>query len=149
MFYSILFPSKEEHERTRLSDVPDCFKDLNLDQIFSPILKRKKEFELDAFFYTSLYNKDIIIYRQDIMKEIEDDTLRSLFNSFSETVYDIVRKMGNIQKNLASDSSYDNNYLTQGRMLDCAEQYVSVSSKIKWTTPNKYLHLLKGFVRVK
>jgi hypothetical protein len=123
MFYSILFPIQEQHEQPRRSEVPGCFKDLNLDQIFAPILKSKKEFKLEGFFFTSLDNKEIIVYRQDVMRELEDDSLRSQFISFSKTVYDLGRYMETIKKSLSSGSSYDNNYLARGRMLDYADRY--------------------------
>lgn len=103
--------------------MPDCFKDLNLDLIFAPILKSKKEFELDGFFFTSLDNKEIIVYRQDVMRELEDDSLRSQFIAFSKTVYDLGRFMETIKKSLSSDSLYENNYLARGRMLDYADRY--------------------------
>lgn len=123
MFYSILFPTKEQHEQPRRTKAPDCFKDLNLDQIFSPILKSKEDFELDGFFFTSLDNKEIILYRQDVMRELENKSLRRLFYDFSKTVYDLGRYMVSIKKSLASDSTYDNNYLLRGRLLDYADRY--------------------------
>jgi len=123
MFYSILFPTQEQHGQHRRTDVPDCFKDLNLDQIFAPILKSKKEYELEGFFFTSLENKEIILYRQDIMRELEDDSLRNQFIAFSKTVYELGRYVESIKKSLSSDTLYDNNYLTRGRLLDCADRY--------------------------
>jgi DNA mismatch repair protein MutS len=71
MFYSILFRNQEQYELTRRTDEPDCFKDLNLDQIFAPILKSKKEFELEGFFYTSLHDAETITYRQEVMGELD------------------------------------------------------------------------------
>lgn len=59
MFYSILFFKQEQR-----TDIPDCFKDLNPDQMFAPILKNKKEFELDDFFFTPLEGKESIVYRR-------------------------------------------------------------------------------------
>lgn len=123
MFYSILFPTQEQHRQPRQTDMPECFQDLNLDQIFAPILKSKKEFDLAGFFLTSLENKEIIVYRQDVMRELEDDSLRSQFASFSRTVYELGRYMGTIKKSLLSDNLYDNNYLARGRLLDYADRY--------------------------
>lgn len=123
MFYSILFPTQEQYGDPRQTNAPDCFKDLNLDQIFAPILKAKKEFELEGFFYTTLHDPEIIAYRQDVMWELQNDDLRALFTEFSKTVYDLGRYMNTIRKALTSNNSWDNNYLSRGQMLDYAERY--------------------------
>lgn len=123
MFYSILFPTQEQHGEPRQTDAPACFKDLNLEQIFAPILKAKKEFELESFFHTTLHDPNVIIYRQDVLRELENDELRDLFTGFSKTIYDLGRYMVSIRTSLASASSYDNNYLVRGRMLDYADRY--------------------------
>ncbi len=123
MFFSILFPAAEHHRAQRQIAPPECFKDLNLDQIFAPILKEKKEFELESFFYTPLQDPDIINYRQEVMRELEDDELRTLFTEFSKRVYDLGRYMDNIRCLLNSKDSWKNNYLSRGQMLDCAERY--------------------------
>jgi len=126
MFYSILFRDQEQYERyeqTKSTVEPECFKDLNLDQVFAPIFKKKKEFELEGFFYTPLAEIEAITYRQEVMRELENDELRGLFTNFSTTVYSLDLYMVNIRAALASKESYENNYLTRGRMLDYAERY--------------------------
>ncbi len=123
MFYSILFPKREQHEKPRQTDAPACLKDLNLDQIFDPILREKKAFELEGLFHTSLHDPEVIVYRQDIMRELEDDVLRTLFSGFSETVYDLGQYMNTIRSSLTSQDGWYNNYLTRGQMLDYAERY--------------------------
>ncbi len=123
MFYSILFPERERQERPLAKDVPDCFRDLNLDQIFMPLLERKKRFNLDGLFCTSLRDPVVIRYRQDVMRELENEDLFALVSHFSETVFDLGVKLETLYRLLGSDKSYDNNYLTRGRMLYCAELY--------------------------
>lgn len=130
MFYSILFPTREQHGEPRQTDVPACFKDLNLGQIFAPILKAKKGFELEAFFFTSLHDPDIIVYRQDVMRELENNELRALFSGFSETVCDIGQYMNTIRSSLNSEDSRHSNYLTRGQMLDCADRYCRMVSAL-------------------
>ena len=136
MFYSILFRNKEQYEQyeqTKRTVEPDCFKDLNLDRIFAPILKSKKEFELEGFFYTPLYDAETITYRQEVMQELENDELRILFDNFSKIIYNLDRYMVSIRASLISDSSYDNNYLTRGRMLDYADRYCrEISSLVEY-----------------
>lgn len=130
MFYSILFPTREQHGGPRQTDAPACFKDLNLDQIFTPILQAKKDFELEGFFHTALHDPKIIVYRQDVMRELEDDELRASFTGFSKIVYDLGRYMVGIRASLTSDSNYDNNYLARGHMLDDADRYCHAVSAL-------------------
>ena len=123
MFYSILFPTREQHENSRQSDAPHCFKDLNLDQIFAPILKAKEEFGLEGFFHTALHDPEVIVYRQEVMQELEDDGLRALFANFSKKIYDLGRYMVAIRTALTSGDGWGNNYLARGKMLDYADRY--------------------------
>lgn len=139
MFYSILFKNQEKYEQTRQTDEPDCFKDLHLDQIFAPLLKSKKEFELEGFFFSSLHDAESVTYRQEVMCELENDELRRLFTVFSKTIHDLDRYMVSIRASLTSDSSYDNNYLTRGRMLDCAERYCAEISALAAALKGKIL----------
>ena len=67
MFYSILFPQKEQHTQSRHTEAPDCWGDLNIDQIFAPILKEKAEFELEGFFYTTLID---LAFGMDLYEKI-------------------------------------------------------------------------------
>jgi hypothetical protein len=140
MFFSILFPTREQHEKTRQTDAPACFKDLNLDQIFAPILIEKKEFELEGFFYTALYDPQIIVFRQDVMRELENDELRSLLAGFSKTVYDLGRCMNITRKALTSNDSWDNNYLARGHMMDYADRYCLAVSALNEGLSKLTLH---------
>lgn len=128
MFYSILFPTREQHEESRQTDAPTCFKDLNLDQIFVPIFNAKKAFELEAFFFTSLHDPEVILYRQNVMRELEDNELRTLFSNFSKAVYNIGQYMNTIRSSLTSEDSWRNNYLARGQMLDYADRYCCMVS---------------------
>jgi len=140
MFYSILFPTREQHNAVRQTEAPACFKDLNLDQIFAPILKAKKEFELEGFFYTALHDPEIIAYRQDVMRELENDELRALFTGFSKTIYDLGRYMDTIRPALTAKDSWDNNYLARGRMLDYADRYCLTVSALSEGLTKLSLH---------
>ncbi|MGC4018850.1 MAG: DNA mismatch repair protein MutS [Muricomes sp.] len=144
MSYSILFAAEEQYQEQRKVDEPSCFKDLNLNQIFAPILKIKKEYELESFFYTSLHEPASIIYRQDVMREMENSQLRSMFTVFSETAYNLGCHMDTIRKELSSKDSGDNNYITRGHMLDYAEKYCLTISNLseglsKWSLQSKGL----------
>ena len=130
MFYSIMFPTEERHGKPANSAEPDCFKDLNLNRIFDPILKGKKGFELETFFYTPLRDTETIVWRQEVLRDLEDDGLRALINGFSETVHDIKKYMDTARRVLDSVPKGQNDYLTCGRVLDYAERYCSAVSAL-------------------
>lgn len=122
MFYSILFPTKAQHQEPRQTETPEYFKDLNIGSIFAPILKAKKDFALEGLFYTPLQEPTIITYRQDVMRDLENTQLCSLFTEFSATVYDLRRYMDMIRKSLAAQNA-SKDYLVQGHILNYADQY--------------------------
>ena len=123
MFFSILFPTEKHFLMPRCSEVPGCFRDLNLDQVISPILKERSEFELESFYYTTLHDVEVITYRQEVMKELEGFQINSILTRYSKSLYEIGLLINTIKLSLTSDDSYRNNYLARGHMLDCAESY--------------------------
>ena len=130
MFYSIMFPTEEQHASPRRTESPDCFKDLNLNRIFDPVLKGIAEFSLETFFYTPLRDPVIIAWRQDIMRDLENDGLRALLADFSETVYDVGKYMDIVRSALSAGDKRNNNYLTRGHMLDYADRYCGAVSAL-------------------
>lgn len=125
MFCSVLFPRQERISHKGQSAEPAYFKDLNLDQILRPILAGYKEYGLDELFFTPLTDSDEIRYRQDILRDLENDELRSLFSNFSKTIFGLNTFLNHVQEFLASQDPYQNNYLLKGRIFDSADKYCS------------------------
>lgn len=75
---------------------------------------------------TPLANADIIQYRQDVMRDLENDGLRELISTFSKTIFELNAFQDQLRKILVSNDAYQNNYLARGRMLDFASRYCSV-----------------------
>jgi DNA mismatch repair ATPase MutS len=138
MFYSILYPAEAQHRQARHTAEPDYFKDLSLDQIFSSILmkdkdywvKGKNETGLESFYYTPLTDPAVITYRQEVMKALEDDGLRGLLTDFADTLGSIHSFLGMVHDGMTSLESWRDNYLTRGQLLDCAERYCLVLSRL-------------------
>ncbi len=123
MFHSILFPSEEQVLPPSGGVFLDYVKDLYLDQIIDPILNNRKDFELESFYYSPLRDEETIMYRQRVTRDLENERTRHLIATFSKSINDVSRSMREVQKALTSKQSYENNYLTKGRLLDDADRY--------------------------
>jgi DNA mismatch repair ATPase MutS len=131
MFYSILFPTREQHDRRRYEIEPEYFKDLNLDQLFAPIVtedhglggKKKMGAGLGSFFFTPLQDKNIIIYRQDVLRDLEDDELRTLLTRAVHKVNIIDDILDMIHDALKSPLKWRDNFLIRGHLLEFVEKF--------------------------
>jgi hypothetical protein len=81
-FSSILFANNED--RTENRAVPDFFLDLNLDQIVDAVTAENTEYNLNPFFYTPLHRIDAILYRHEIIKDLENNDLFLQITSFAK-----------------------------------------------------------------
>ena len=129
MFYSVLFPNEEQAEKLRRRQEPDCFRDLNLGQLFSPLLNAKKEFALEEFFYSPLQSRDTILYRQDVLRDLEEESLRDRLGAFSKTVYGIFCRMNRVREDTRGGAG-GRHFLAKGQILACAEQYCEAVSAL-------------------
>jgi DNA mismatch repair ATPase MutS len=155
MFYSILFPTREQHQQPRNSSEPDCFVDLNLDQIFAPILTEDKGFgvsvkkgsDLESFFYTPLQDKDTIVYRQEVAKELEDDGLCALIMAFVHKIKGIEEIISEIRNAMTSPLKWHDNFLVRGRLLEFTEKYSAAITELAEALSGQTLRSagLRGF----
>lgn len=136
MFYSVLFPIKEQHDRPRRQSEPEYFQDLHLNRIFDSILMREEafgkkvqmDFGLKDVFYTPLQDPEVISYRQEVLRELEDDSLRTMFTAFANEIYAVSETLKEIRTLIATMEKEYDNYLTRGRFLHCVERYCNTIS---------------------
>jgi DNA mismatch repair protein MutS len=79
-FHSILF---DEPDAALVGDQPDYFTDVNLDQVVAAITLGRREYDLAPFFYTRLRTADAIAYRQEVLRDLEDDALSACVAAFA------------------------------------------------------------------
>lgn len=79
-FHSILFPQPGAVIK---HDAPGFFHDLNLDQVVAAITAGRQDYDLAPFFHTSLHDPDAIAYRQEVMRELEGESVLQAIQSFS------------------------------------------------------------------
>jgi DNA mismatch repair protein MutS len=85
-FHSILFDRSRDGTALDEAKPPSFFHDLNLDQVVDRITAGWEEYELAPFYYTRLNDLDVIAYRQEIMRDLEDKLLMQAIKLFSETM---------------------------------------------------------------
>ena len=82
-FSSILFRQTGEAAEKTLEEAPAFFGDLNLDQMVSKITDEFQEYNLASFYYTQLPDLDSILYRQEVVHDLEDQSVLGAIKSFS------------------------------------------------------------------
>ncbi|CAN7338105.1 DNA mismatch repair protein MutS [Rhizobium sp. LjRoot258] len=82
-FTSILFSETDRQPSVGQSHQPECFTDLNLDQIVASITIGYEEYDLKPFFHSALTDCDAIVYRQEIARDVEDAEVSAVIKAFA------------------------------------------------------------------
>lgn len=115
-FHSVLYHQGHNGRPPETIAAPDCFADLNLDQVVEAITAGKREYNLTPFFYAPLHDVDAILYRQEIMQELEDETLMEHIRAFA-------RRMRDMRDHLAQAQKLTYQYQQERWFLDAVEIY--------------------------
>lgn len=83
-FHSILFDRAESRAEMETPNAPAFFNDLNLNQVVNAITARKQEYNLKPFFHTPLHDAESVRYRQEVMRDMENEALMAAVNTFAE-----------------------------------------------------------------
>lgn len=84
IFGSILF---ENGNRTEDAVEPEHFGDLNLDQIVAAAIAGKEEYDLAPFFRQPLHDVDNVIFRHEVMRDLEDPRLFAVIKAFALSMH--------------------------------------------------------------
>jgi len=95
---------------------PDFFGDLNLTQIIDAIIKDKENYNLKPYFFTPLPGREDILYRQEVMKDMENTVLLEYIQTFSDQMLAMHQKLDE-----AKGSSYK--YEKERLFLDAVDIY--------------------------
>lgn len=82
-FSSILYPGEDAPGLPDDVRAPECFPDLNLDQVVSAVTAGRDEYNLRPFFHTAAPNTATISYRHEVMRDLESKEALGFVKTFS------------------------------------------------------------------
>lgn len=82
--YSILTPVRTDYREP--ASEPVFFEDLNLNQIIQVIFDTKKEYDLREYYYRFPGEESILLYRQEILKDMGREPIFQMFDKFSKKI---------------------------------------------------------------
>lgn len=81
---SILFDTPDERLLSGQREPPECFRDLNLDQITAAVTTGRDAYDLLPIFHSLLPGIEAIRYRHEVFRDFEDPDVSAGVASFSE-----------------------------------------------------------------
>ncbi len=124
MFVSVLYPDEAAAAVSLVMKEPAYFTDLNLDQMVSQIVKGRERYRLEPYFYTTLQDQRVISYRQNVLRDLENEAMLQAVREFSERIVEITDSLKEITKALSASDGYMNNLLTRGKHLNLVRRYL-------------------------
>jgi hypothetical protein len=123
VFDSIMFEQTADGTRDATLPAPDCFSDLNVDQIVALATTRKEEYNLTPFFYMPLHDADAVAYRHEVMQDLERADLAAAIDAFAESMRIVRTHLAQLEKRY---------YEQQKRrwLLDAANLYVAAVNRL-------------------
>ena len=77
---------------------PDYFHDLHLDQVIDALVANRPEHELRPYFWLPLTSADAVQFRQQAMKELDNNTWRQWADDFAEAMADVRLRLKNAEQ---------------------------------------------------
>ena len=97
-FHSVLFRRGEDAAAGSVCGAPDCFHDLNLDQIVAAITAAWKDYELEPFFHAHLSDLDAVAYRQEVMRDFEQADAMAAVKAFTQRMRALREQLAHTEK---------------------------------------------------
>ncbi|MER3483343.1 MAG: DNA mismatch repair protein MutS [Meiothermus sp.] len=84
-FVSLLYQAHSS-QPAQVVEAPECFSDLFLDQIVNVVVEGREAYRIQEFFYAPLPDVEAIVYRQEIVQDLDDPTVEKPIRSFAQTL---------------------------------------------------------------
>jgi DNA mismatch repair protein MutS len=119
---SVLYERTIDREN-EAAEEPSVFRDLNLDQVIDAIVARRDEYDLRPFFYSPLRTVASIEYRQEVLRDLENQGVLEAVRSFA-------KKMATVRRYISLVGELDYKYNRQGWLLYAAGVYCDAVSSL-------------------
>ncbi|WP_299757032.1 DNA mismatch repair protein MutS [uncultured Chloroflexus sp.] len=120
-FHSILFTDIPDD-----TPVPQCFPDLNLDQVVEAIATAYKDARLQPFFHAPLRDEELIRHRQAVARDLEHPRIATAITTFN-------KQMDTIARYLALRQTLIYEHHRQGWLLEAVLTYCTAVSELAHT----------------
>jgi DNA mismatch repair protein MutS len=132
-FRSILFENGIHQAREEMPAAPDTLTDLNLDQVINAIAKLRPEFPLKPYFYQPLHERSAVVYRQEIMQDMESAALLANIDAFLQHMTATMRYLGLREK-------LEFQYHKEGWFLEAVSSYCEAVTGLRRDLDSADLH---------
>jgi hypothetical protein len=108
--------------------------------VIHSVLRGYSRYSLENLFFTPLQDPEVIRYRQDILRDLEDVGLAEALESGAKTLYDLGEIIDQARKKIFSETGYEKNRLAQGTFLDAADRYCREVRRLFRVISNATIH---------
>ena len=133
-FHSILFRESDDLSRLETPEQPAFFHDLNLDQVVEAITRDWRDYDLASFYYAKLNDLDAILYRQELMQDLQNESLMGAIVLFCGQMRLMRERLADLEK------LRDYRRAEERRFMGAVEIYCDAVSNFRETLASLALH---------
>lgn len=86
------------HTAEEVAQAPECFRDLNLDQILAAILDGNEEYDLAPIFHSPLRTEEAVVQRQQVFRDLEKPAVANAIRAFADLMRSVRSSLKTIEK---------------------------------------------------
>ena len=115
-FRSILYRDEDARHEPAGTHEPDCFPDLNLDQIVQNLTAGRDFYDLRPYCHLPLSDVDAIAYRHEVFRDLDRREVRQAVSTFAD-------RMRRMRDRLAREAELHHRYQKQRWLLAAISEY--------------------------
>jgi DNA mismatch repair protein MutS len=95
---SVLFGRRGAVDPADPPAMPACFPDLLLDRVVASLVGGREEYRLSEFFFTPLRDVDAVVFRHEVMRDVDQNQVADALEAFAESMRSMRRHLGLIDR---------------------------------------------------